>query len=99
MTNEAKKRKEFPMFTGLLKYFPDALAEVSHVSFIGNQQHQPNTPVHWDRSKSTDEEDALLRHLKDHASGELYDSDGVLHLSKCAWRSLAALQKLLEGMK
>lgn len=92
----AQNRKEYPMFSGLLKYFPDALMEVSHVSFIGNQQHHKDKPLHWDRSKSTDEPDALMRHLVQ--SGTI-DSDGIRHTAKVAWRALALLQKELENDK
>ena len=97
MTPEAKKRKDTPVFSGVLAYFPDALKEVSRVSLAGNKQHHADEPLHWDRAKSTDETDALTRHLVDHASGEHYDDDGQLHLAKVAWRSLAALQKYLEN--
>ena len=96
MKTEHKKRKETPVYSGVLKYFPDALLEVARVSFIGNQQHNPNKPLHWDRSKSTDEPDALMRHLIDHAKGDVFDADGVRHLAKVAWRSLSLLQKELE---
>ena len=71
-----QKRKERPVFSGVLKYFPDALMEVAYVSYIGNKQHHPDKPLHWDKSKSTDEADALIRHLLQ--AGEL-DDDGVLH--------------------
>ncbi len=97
MTKAAQKRKEYPIYEGFFKYFPKAIREVAHVSFIGNEQHHPGTPLHWDRSKSTDEPDALLRHLLDHAGGQARDTDGVLHLAKCAWRSLALLEKELEN--
>jgi hypothetical protein len=85
------------MFSGLLKYFPDALEEVSYVSFVGNQQHNPGQPIHWAREKSTDDPDALMRHLKDHATGAKFDADGVRHLAKAAWRALALLQKEIEA--
>lgn len=91
------KRKEYPLYEGLLKYFPDALTEVSHVSFIANEQHHKGKPVHWDKSKSTDEPDAMLRHLIDHAKGIKTDTDGLLHLAKVAWRSLALLQREIEN--
>ena len=45
--------------------------------------------------KSTDNEDALVRHLIDHSINPV-DEDGVLHLSKVAWRALAALQIYLD---
>ena len=61
----AKERKERPVFTGVLKYFPDAIMEIARVSLAGNKQHHPDKPLHWDRSKSTDDYDALARHLID----------------------------------
>lgn len=97
MTPTTPNRKEYPMFRGLLVYFPDALKEVSHISHIGNTQHNDNTPLHWDRSKSQDELDALMRHLTDHARGEILDTDGCRHLAKVCWRALAMLQKELES--
>ena len=85
-----------PVFSGVLKYFPLALLEVSKVSLAGNKQHNKGKPLHWDRSKSTDELDALTRHLLD--AGKI-DSDGIRHSAKIAWRSLANLQKELENDK
>tara|TARA_R100001463_G_scaffold99331_2_gene153804 strand:+ start:263 stop:508 length:246 start_codon:yes stop_codon:yes gene_type:complete len=78
----------------VLKYFPDALAEVSKVSRAGNEQHHPDKPLHWDRSKSTDELDALTRHLLE--AGKL-DTDGLRHSAKIAWRALSNLQKEIEN--
>ena len=80
--------------TSLVNYFPDAIKEVAQCSFIGNEQHNPNTPLHWDRSKSGDEKDALVRHLLD--AGTI-DTDGVRHSAKVAWRALANLQKEIEN--
>ena len=94
MKTEAQKRKETPVFSGVLKYFPKALAEVARVSFAGNQQHNPDKPLFWDRSKSGDELDALTRHLLE--AGTL-DTDGMRHSAKVAWRALANLEKELEG--
>ena len=88
------KRKEIPVYSGVLKYFPDAIKEVARCSYRGNQQHNPNTKLHWDRSKSGDELDALLRHLLDAGS---FDSDGIRHSAKVAWRALANLQKEIEN--
>ena len=92
----ASKRKATPVYSGVLKYFPNALKEVSKTSKAGNDQHHPNTPLHWDKSKSADELDALTRHLIDHSINPI-DDDGVLHLAKVAWRSLAALERYLDG--
>ena len=87
-------RKQTPIYSGVLKYFPDAIREVAQCSFVGNEQHNPNTPLHWDRSKSGDELDALTRHLLE--AGTI-DSDGIRHSAKVAWRALANLQKEIEN--
>ena len=79
----------------VLSYFPLALKEVSKVSKQGNDQHHPDKPLHWDKDKSSDHEDALLRHLADHSINPI-DDDGLLHLGKVAWRSMAALEIYLE---
>jgi hypothetical protein len=52
---------------------------------MGQQQHHPDKPLHWDMDKSTDELDALMRHI--------IDEDWV-HV---AWRSLANLERKLTG--
>lgn len=86
-------RKDYPVWTGVLDYFPDALMEVSRVSKIGNDQHNKGLPLHWDKTKSMDHLDALTRHL---IQANKIDDDGVSHLAKVAWRALAALQIKLE---
>ena len=95
-TNE--ERKDTPIFSGVLAYFPDALKEVAKCSFAGQQQHNPDKPLAWDRSKSGNEYDSLTRHLID-SNNEDYDTDGTLHKAKIAWRALAGLQKHLENQK
>lgn len=96
LPTDAKKRKDIPIYSGFIKYFPDAIAAVAELSRIGGEQHNPGKPLFWDRSKSADDLDAAARHLTDHASGVPLDTDMVLHLTKNAWRSMAALQKALE---
>lgn len=86
-------RKGVPIYSGVLRYFPDAIAAVAELSRIGNDQHNPGEPLHWAREKSTDEHDALVRHLMEAGT---FDIDGVRHSTKVAWRALAALQKELE---
>ena len=93
LPSDAATRKAVPMVSGLLDYFPDALAEVAHVSKVGNEQHNPGQAMHWARNKSTDQADCILRHLVDRGGT---DSDGLLHSAKVAWRALALLQEELE---
>lgn len=94
---DAKARKGAPVFSGVIKYFPDALVAVAELSRVGNDQHNPGQPLHWAKEKSTDEPDALLRHLIDRARGDAFDTDGVRHLAKAAWRALAALQREIDA--
>lgn len=82
---DSAERKEYPVHSGLVAYFPSALAAVAHHSYVGNEKHNPGQPLHWARGKSSDEADALLRHLMER------DYIGM------AWRALALLQKHLEA--
>src|SRR3546814_17345886 len=81
---------EYPMADGLLDYFPNALAEVSRLSHAATKQHHPDKPMHWDRSKSTDHRNKIMRHLVD--DGKM-DDKGMRHSSMVAWRALALLQE------
>jgi hypothetical protein len=90
---DSKARKALPIATGVLDYFPDALLDVAACSLAGNKQHKPGEPLEWDRAKSTDEADALLRHLIDRGTR---DTDGIRHSTKVAWRALALLQREIE---
>jgi hypothetical protein len=89
-------RKDMPVYSGVLKYFPNAIKYVAFVSKKGNEQHHPDKPLHWDMDKSTDDPDAEVRHLIDHSINPI-DEDGVLHLGKTAWRSLAMLERHLTN--
>jgi len=93
LPDDADSRNSFPMADGLLDYFPNALAEVSAVSRIGNEQHNPGEPMHWARGKSTDHANKVIRHLIDRGKR---DSKGVRHSAYAAWRALALLQEEIE---
>lgn len=88
-------RDDYPLFTGLLAYFPHALSEVARCSKVGNDQHNPGEPLHWARHKSTAHADKIMRHLRD-SLFEPLDDDGVLHVVKVAWRALALAEEALE---
>lgn len=96
LTTDAAERKASPVYSGFVKYFPLAMVEVARCSKAGNDQHNPGTPLHWDRSKSGDELDACMRHLME-AGG--IDTDGVRHSTKAAWRAMANLEKELEAAR
>ena len=94
LPTDPKRRKRFPLATGLIDYFPDALDLVAEVSYVGNEQHNPGEPLHDARDKSTDDADALMRHFQQRGG---LDSDGVRHSAKVAWRALRILQKEEEA--
>ena len=95
LPSQPEERKAVPLATGCLDYFPDALAEVARVSKVGNDQHNPGEPMHWNRAKSMDQADCLMRHFMERG---MIDGDGMLHSAKVAWRALAILQLELEGI-
>ena len=89
----SQERKDRPVFSGVLNYFPDAIAYVAMISKIGNDKHNPGQPLHWSRDKSSDHKDCCARHLID--AGH-FDPDGIRHSGYLAWRALANLQIELE---
>jgi hypothetical protein len=93
LPTDAKARKALPLYSGCIRYFPDALLAVAELSLIANNQHNPGEPLHWAKEKSRDELDALMRHLVD--VGTL-DTDTIRHSAKVAWRALANLQREIE---
>ena len=88
------ERKAIPITTGVLDYFPAALAAVAAVSKAGNDKHNPGEPLHWARGKSTDQADAIGRHLLER--GGIDPDTGMRHSAQLAWRALALLQIELE---
>jgi len=84
LPEDPQERKKIPIYSGVIKYFPRAIIALAKKSAEGNEQHNPGTELHWDRSKSGDELDAHMRHL--------IEEDWVAH----AWRAMANLEKFLE---
>ena len=96
LPQDKELRKRMPIGTGVLDYFPDALAAVAYVSYVGNQQHNPGQPLHWARGKSTDQEDCIVRHFMER---ETFDDDKCRHSAKLVWRALANLQLEIEDAR
>ena len=95
LPTDSEERKQVPIFSGVLNYFPLAIAAVARVSKRGNDKHNLGEPLHWARSKSTDHVDCIARHLidvdtVDPKTGEYEDAMAL------AWRALAKLQQLEE---
>lgn len=90
---KSQERKDTPVFSGFLRYFPLAVAEVARLSKAGNDKHNPGQPLHWSKGKSNDHADCIARHLMEH---DQMDDDGFMHDVKVAWRAMALLQTRLE---
>jgi hypothetical protein len=93
---DSAERKRWPMFSGLLQYFPAALAHVSNHSFIGNEKHNPGLALQHARGKSGDHEDCIVRHLVDSAEHPAGSAAKIDELRALAWRALALLQEQCE---
>lgn len=94
LPSDSQERKKYPIATGVLDYFPNAIAEIARVSYEGNEQHNPGEPLHWARGKSTDQADTIIRHFLERGKR---DVDGMRHSAKLAWRALALLQLEIEA--
>lgn len=93
LPDTAEERKGVPIGSGVLDYFPLAVAYVAKVSKAGNDQHNPGQPLHWARGKSTDHWDCVVRHGLERGT---FDTDGLRHTGKLVWRAMALLQEELE---
>jgi hypothetical protein len=95
LPTDSEERKQLPIFSGVLNYFPLAIAAVARVSKRGNDKHNPGQTLRWSRGKSMDHCDCIARHLIDvdtvnPETGEFEDAMAL------AWRALAKLQELEE---
>lgn len=94
----SSERKKIPIVTGVLDYFPDAIAAIAELSYLGNEKHNPNQPLHWSRGKSNDHPDCLGRHLLDRGTfDDGWKPHKVRHSTQVAWRALAILQLEIEA--
>lgn len=88
------ERKAEPVYSGVMMYFPDALAAVSRLSKAGNDKHNPGEPLHWARGKSMDQMDCVARHML--TPTEIDPANREIDLVAAAWRILAELQLVEE---
>ena len=94
ITEDSEERKNTPIATGVLDYFPLTMAAVARLSKAGNDKHNPGQPLHWSKEKSNDHADCIARHLIDR--GKVGD-DGTPHSVSLAWRALALCETELES--
>lgn len=101
---DSEERKNYPMLSGCLKYFPAALAGVAKTSKLGNDKHNPGQEMHHARGKSTDHGDCIIRHMTDTEDLLAMQRRGLpitkeqilLEVNQLAWRALAYSQELHE---
>jgi hypothetical protein len=91
LTTDSAARKEIPIHSGLMNYFPHALAAVARVSKRGNDKHNPGEPLHWSREKSNDHLDCAARHLIDFETLDA-ETQEYRDAAECVWRVLAKLE-------
>lgn len=97
LPTDSKARKRIPIYSGVIRYFPRSLIALAQCSQAGNDQHNPGKPLHWDRTKSMDHLDCLMRHMVDDVLGTTLDTDDIIHKTKVAWRAMADLELALEA--
>jgi hypothetical protein len=90
MPETSEERKNTPIVTGVLDYFPLALAAVARLSKFGNDKHNLGQPLHWSRDKSSDHADCIGRHLADR--GVIDPETQMSHTVEVVWRALALLE-------
>lgn len=100
LPTDSTARKDFPLWRGLLRYFPAALAGAAKVSKLGSEKHHPGKPMHHERGKSADHADCILRHLmdfsEDYGKGTGLDESGVPQVDYIVWRACALAQEWHE---
>lgn len=105
LPTDSSARKEYPIYRGVMRYFPAALAGMARISKAGNDKHNPGQALHHDRAKSMDHGDCIIRHMMDVAdlqaalergSTAVTKQDVLNEVSQLAWRALALSQELHE---
>lgn len=106
LPTDSAERKNVPLLSGVVNYFPAALVGVARISKLGNDQHNPGQPLHHARGKSMDHGDCIMRHTVDieawkaHIKRTEKEEKAIkILLTEAryrAWRALADLQELEE---
>lgn len=85
--------KKDSLASGVLDYFPNALAAIGRHSRRGNEKYPPvdgSTDLKWSFDVSTQHADAIMSHLSQR--GELDEEFQDSHTVGVAWRALALLE-------
>lgn len=84
--------------TGVVDYFPNALAAIGRWSAYNNTKYPPAVPSRdgsprWSFDVSTDHADAISSHLAQRGTAD--EETGFSHSVPLAWRALALLESEL----
>ena len=104
---DSAERKNIPVYSGCIAYFPAAIAGVARHSKRGNDKHNPGEPLHHARGKSMDHSDCVTRHSMDIGDMEAAAERGpplnpaevealLEEADALCWRALAWSQSLHE---
>jgi len=98
LPTDAQERKATPIYSGCIKYFPRAIAEVARVSVAGAKQHGQVDGMFWDRSKSGDELDPLTRHFAWHVGRTLdFESMSLVAQALVGQHDFGSFCRSVEG--
>jgi len=96
MPGNPKNRKNIPLKSGCIDYFPAALCGVAMVSKFGNDKHNPpGTPLTHNRDVSGDEAESVARHLAE--LDGLDPESGLPSSWHALWRLASYVQKQAEN--
>lgn len=96
---DSQARKDAPIATGFLDYFPDAIFDAARLSKASNDKHNPGEPLHWSRGKSNDHRDTMLRHTAQSRELDTDPTGTFLHATKALWRAAAECQLAIEELR
>jgi hypothetical protein len=104
LPTDPKRRKDYPILNGCVRYFPAALAGVALISKLGNDKHNPGEELHHARGKSMDHGDCIVRHLIDvqdllaenERNNTVKKEDILEEVNQLVWRALAYSQEIHE---
>ena len=97
LPTDSEERKNAPVYSGFMAYWPDAIVAVAMLSKVGNDKHNPGEKIHWSRGKSDDHGDCIGRHQLEF--DQWNEADRCWHATNVAWRAMCQLQVLLEMQK
>ena len=95
LPTDSQARKQVPVYSGFMAYFPRSIAAVAHHSWRNNEKHNPGEPLRWSKEKSSDHMDCLGRHMLDQLDPNL---NTIEEKTATAWRAMADLETALENL-